>query len=155
MANFNSSFISNANIGNWDYYIFSDNVGIWRALNGLAAWFNSSGPLLQGAAWLGALIILAMAIFGAAVKKSTVSGGVLGTWFFFMSMMGITGQANVYNVYTNQVTVVQNIPALALVPASVFSKAAYKVFLSMDTAFQGVNGSYMSVSQFGFLVPQK
>ena len=59
---FNSSFISNANIGNWDYYIFSDNVGIWRALNGLAAWFNSSGPLLQGAAWLGALIILAMAI---------------------------------------------------------------------------------------------
>lgn len=153
MANFNSSFISNANIGNWDYYIFSDNVGIWRALNGLAAWFNSSGPLLQGAAWLGALIILAMAIFGAAVKKSTVSGGVLGTWFFFMSMMGITGQANVYNVYTNQVTVVQNIPALALVPASVFSKAAYKVFLSMDTAFQGVNGSYMSVSQFGFVGP--
>ena len=88
MANFNSSFISNANIGNWDYYIFSDNVGIWRALNGLAAWFNSSGPLLQGAAWLGALIILAMAIFGAAVKKSTVSGGVLGTWFFFMSNDG-------------------------------------------------------------------
>lgn len=152
MANFSSSFISTADIGTWDYYIFSDNIGIWRSLNGLAAWFNSSGPMLQGAAWLGALIILAIAIFGATTK-SNISAGVLGTWFFFMSMMGITGQANVYNVYTNQVTVVQNIPALALIPASVFSKAAYKVFLSMDTAFQGVNGSYMSVSQFGFVGP--
>ena len=153
MSNFTSPFISTANIGSWDYYIFSDNVGIWRSLNGLAAWFNSSGQLLQGAAWLGSLIILCMALFGATVQKSTISGGVLGTWFFFMTMMGITGQANVYNIYTNQVTVVQNIPALALVPASVFSKAAFKVFTSMDTAFQGVNGSYMSVSQFGFIGP--
>lgn len=153
MANFSSSFISTANIGSWDYYIFSDNIGIWRSLNGLAAWFNGSGPMLQGAAWLGALIVLCIALFEASIKKSTISGGILGTWFFFMSMMGITGQANIYNIYTNQVTVVQNIPALALVPASVFSKAAYKVFVSMDTAFQAVSGSYMSISQFGFVGP--
>lgn len=153
MSNFTSSIISTANIGEWDYYIFSDNVGIWRSLNGLAAWFNESGQLLQAAALLGSLVLLAAFLYGAAVKDSKASPGMLGAWFFFMSMLGLTGQANVYNIYTNQVVVVQNVPALALVPASIFSKAGFKVFTSMDTAFQGVNGSYMSVSQFGFIGP--
>lgn len=153
MPSFTSSVISTANIGQWDYYIFSDNVAIWRALNGLAAWFNGSGALLQNAAWLGALIVLAIALYGAAVGKSAVSGGTLGAWFFFMSCMGLTGQANVYNIYTNTVTVVNNVPALALVPASAFSKAGYKVFTSMETAFSGVTGSYMAVTQHGFMGP--
>lgn len=153
MPSFTSSVISTANIGQWDYYIFSDNVAIWRALNGLAAWFNGSGALLQNAAWLGALIVLAIALYGAAVGKSSVSGGTLGVWFFFMSCMGLTGQANVYNIYTNTVTVVNNVPALALVPASAFSKAGYKVFTSMETAFSGVTGSYMAVTQHGFMGP--
>lgn len=122
-------------------------------MNGLAAWFNGSGQLLQNAAWLGALIILAIGLFGATLGKATVSGGTLGTWFFFMSMMGITGQAQVINIYTNVPTVIANVPALALVPASVFSKAAYNVFKSMDAAFQSANGSYMSISQFGFVGP--
>ncbi|TXH34441.1 MAG: conjugal transfer protein TraG [Burkholderiaceae bacterium] len=153
VPSFTSSVISTANIGQWDYYIFSDNVAIWRALNGLAAWFNGSGALLQNAAWLGALIVLAIALYGAAVGKSAVSGGTLGAWFFFMSCMGLTGQANVYNIYTNQVTVVNNVPALALVPASAFSKAGYKVFTTMETAFSGVTGSYMAVTQHGFMGP--
>lgn len=153
MSNFTSAFISTANVGGWDYYIFSDNIGIWRSLNGLAAWFNSSGQLLQGASLLGSLVLLAIMLYGFAVKDSKVNSGAMGAWLFFMSMMGITGQANVYNLYTNQVIVVQNVPALALVPASVFSTAGHKVFLSMDTAFQGVNGSYMSVSQYGFIGP--
>ena len=153
MPSFTSSVISTNNIGQWDYYIFSDNVAIWRALNGLAAWFNGSGQLLQNAAWLGALVVLAIALYGAAVGKSAVSGGTLGAWFFFMSCMGLTGQANVYNIYTNTVTVVNNVPALALVPASAFSKAGYKVFTSMETAFSGVTGSYMAVTQHGFMGP--
>lgn len=153
MPSFTSSVIATNNIGQWDYYIFSDNVAIWRALNGLAAWFNASGPLLQNAAWLGALIVLAIALYGAAVGKSAVGGGTLGVWFFFMSCMGLTGQANVYNIYTNTVTVVNNVPALALVPASAFSKAGYRVFTSMETAFSGVTGSYMAVTQHGFMGP--
>lgn len=153
MSNFTSSFISTADLGSWDYYIFSDNTAIWRALNGLAAWFNSSGPLLQGAALLGSLIILSMFLWQGAARSSKVNTASLGIWFFFMTMLGITGKANIYNIYTGQVTVVANVPALALVPASVFSKAAYRVFQSMDTSFQGVNGSYMQVSQFGFVGP--
>lgn len=153
MPNFTSSFISTANIGQWDYYIFSDNTAIWRSLNGLAAWFNGSGGLIQGAAWLGALIVLSMFLFGAATKNSKVGAGTLGVWFFFMSMMGITGQSNVYNIYTNQVTVVNNVPALALVPASIFSKAGFRVFTSMETAFQSATGSYMSVSRYSFVGP--
>lgn len=153
MPGFTSTVMSTADLGQWDYYIFSDNVAIWRALNGLAAWFNGSGGLLQNAAWLGALIVLAMILYGAAVGKSVANSGTLGIWFFFMSTMGLTGQANVYNMYTNQVTVVSNVPALALIPASAFSKAGYSVFTSMETAFQGVSGSYMSVSQNGFVGP--
>ena len=147
------SLISNVHLGNWEYYIFSDNTAIWRATNGLAAWFNGSGGMIQGAAWLGALITLATILFGAAVRKQVMSTGTIGAWFFFMTTMGITGQATIHNIYTGQVTVVNNVPALALVPASVFSKAAYNVFLSMDTAFQGTSGSYMSVSQNGFAGP--
>jgi conjugal transfer mating pair stabilization protein TraG len=153
VSSFTSSFISTADLGNWDYYIFSDNVAIWRALNGLAAWFGGSGPLLQGAALLGSLIILSMFLWQGATKSSRVNTASLGIWFFFMTMLGITGKANIHNIYTGQVTVVSNVPALTLVPASVFSKAAYKVFQNMDTSFQGVNGSYMQVSQFGFVGP--
>lgn len=153
MSSFTSALISTTNLGTWDYYIFSDNVGIWRAMNGLASWFNASGGMIQGAAWLGALLILTMTLFSIATHKPGVGAPTIGVWFFFMTMMGTTGQANVYNIYTGQITVIQNVPALALIPASVFSKAAYNVFISMDTAFQSVNGSYMSVSQNGFVGP--
>ncbi len=153
MTTFTSTFISTVNIGSWDYYIFSDNTAIWRSLNGLAAWFGGSGAMVQGAAWLGSLILLAMILFAAATHKQGLGAGTLGVWFFFMAGMGITGQANVYNIYTNQVTVVQNVPALALVPASIFSKTAYKVLQSMETVFQSTTGSYMAVSQNGFLGP--
>ena len=153
MPDFNSALISTTNLGSWDYYIFSDNVGIWRAMNGLAAWFGASGGMIQGAAWLGALLLLAITLFAAATHKPGLGAGPLGIWFFFMTLMGTTGTANVFNIYTGQVTVIANVPALALIPASVFSKGAYKVFTSMDTAFQGVNGSYMSISQNGFMGP--
>lgn len=153
MSSFTSSFISTANLGSWEYYIFSDNAAIWRALNGLAAWFNGSGQMLQGAALLGSLIILSMFLWGAATKSSKVNSASLGIWFFFMTMLGMHGQAKIHNIYTGQVTVVDNVPALALVPASVFSKAAFKVFTGMETAFQGTSGTYMQVSQFGFIGP--
>lgn len=61
--------------------------------------------------------------------------------------------ANVVNVYTGTVTTVANVPALALVPASIFSNAAYKVFTTMETAFSSTTGSYMSVSTNGFVGP--
>ena len=153
MSSFTSELISTTDLGAWDYYIFSDNVAIWRALNGLAAWFNNSGQLLQGAALLGSLLLLTIGLYGMSVHKSTINAASLGTWLMFMSMMGITGTANVYNVYTGTNTIVANVPALALVPASVFSKGAYKVFQSMETAFQSTNGSYMSVTQNGFIGP--
>ncbi len=153
MSSFTSSFISTADLGSWEYYIFSDNAAIWRALNGLAAWFNGSGQMLQGAALLGSLIILSMFLWGAATKASKVNSATLGIWFFFMTMLGMHGQAKIHNIYTGQVTVVDNVPALALVPASVFSKAAFKVFTGMETAFQGTSGTYMQVSQFGFIGP--
>jgi len=131
----------------------SDATPLWRSMNGLAAWFNAQGGLLQSGAWLGALIALTMAIFGTAVGKSSISTGVIGTWFFFMCSMGMTGTANVVNVYTGTVTTVANVPALALVPASIFSNAAYKVFTTMETAFSSTTGSYMSVSTNGFVGP--
>lgn len=131
----------------------SDNTAVWRALNGLAAWFSSSGGLIQNASLFGSLVLLALALFRAASHTSALSQAQLGTWFFFMCGMGMTGQANVYNIYTNQVTVVQNVPALALIPASMFSKAAYRIFTNMETAFQSTTGSYMSVSQNGFVGP--
>ena len=111
MSGFSSSFMPTTNLGSWDYYIFSDNNGLWRSLNGLAAWFSGSGGMLQNAAWLGALLVLAIGIFGAAIKKPSMSSSSIGVWFFFMSSLGMTGQANIYNIYTNQVTVVQNVPA--------------------------------------------
>ena len=131
----------------------SDSTPLWRALNGLAAWFNAGGGILQSGAWLGALICLAMVVYGVAIKRPTVSVGVVGTWFIFMSSMGMTGTAQVVNVYTGAITTVANVPALALIPASIFSSASYKVFTSMETAFQSTTGSYMSVSTNGFVGP--
>jgi hypothetical protein len=148
-----SNIISNAYVGSWEYYVFSDNTAIWRAMNGLAAWFNGSGGMIQSAAWLGSLVLLCVVLFGASIRKQVASAGTIGAWFFFMTTTGITGQAQIHNIYTGQVTVVNNVPALALVPASVFSKATYQVFLTMDTAFQSTSGSYMSVSQNGFVGP--
>lgn len=95
MAGFTASLISTANLGTWNYYVMSDATPLWRSMNGLAAWFNAQGGLLQSGAWLGALIALTMAIFGTAVGKSSISTGVIGTWFFFMCSMGMTGTANV------------------------------------------------------------
>ena len=89
------SLISSLNLGSWQYYVFTDNTAIWRATNGLAAWFNASGTLIQGAAWLGSLILLATILFGAAVRKQVMSTGAIGAWFFFMTTMGLTGQASI------------------------------------------------------------
>lgn len=153
MPRFSSSLISTADIGTWNYYIMSEPTPIWRSLNGLASWFNSQGGMLQGGAWLGALIALTMVIYGTAIGKKSVNAGVVATWFFFMCSMGITGTANVVNIYTGTITVVANVPALALVPASIFSKASYQVFKSMEAAFASTTGSYMSVSANGFVGP--
>jgi len=150
---FTAPVFSNANIGTWDYYIMSDNTAVWRALNGLAAWFNGSAGLITGAAGLGALIVLTVILWGAVVHSKSIGTGTLGIWFFFMAMMGMNGTAQVINVYTGQVTLVNNVPALALIPASAFSKAGYAVFTSMETAFASVNGSYMSVNQNAFVGP--
>lgn len=150
---FTSTLISTANLGTWDYYIMSDNVAIWRVLNGLAAWFAANNGMIQSAAFMGALICLALFLFNAAAHSKSIGAGTLGVWFFFMSGMGMTGQAQVTNIYTNQVTIINNVPALALVPASMFSTAAYKMFKTMETAFSGVTPSYMSVDQNAFVGP--
>lgn len=150
---FTSTLISTANLGTWDYFIMTDNAAVWRSMNGLASWFAASSGVIQSAAWLGALLLLAMFVYGAATQSKMVGVGTLGGWFFFMSMMGITGTAQVTNVYTNQVTLIANVPALALIPSSIFSKAAHDIFISMETAFQSVNGSYMSVDQNAFVGP--
>lgn len=131
----------------------SDNTEVWRVMNGLASWFNGQAGLIQNAAWMGALMLLAMATFNAAVRKSSVGAPQIGAWFFFMTMMGMTGTANIVNIYTGAVTTVANVPALVLIPSSMFSKAGYKVFTGMETAFQATTGSYMSITQNAFVGP--
>lgn len=145
--------ISTANLGSWDYYIMSDNTAIWRAMNGLASWFGGQGGLIQNAAWMGALMLLVLATFNAAIRKSSAGAAQIGGWFFFMTTMGMTGTANIINIYSGTITTVANVPALVLVPASMFSKAGYKVFTTMETAFQATTGSYMSISQNAFVGP--
>lgn len=131
----------------------SDNTEIWRVMNGLASWFNGQSGLIQSAAWMGALMLLAIATFNAAIGKGSAGAAQIGGWFFFMTMMGMTGTANIINIYTGAVTTVANVPALVLIPSSMFSKAGYKVFQSMETAFQATTGSYMSISQNAFVGP--
>lgn len=150
---FTSTLISQANIGSWTYYVMSDNTPVWRALNGVAAWFGGNGGLVQGAALLGSLLLLMAALYGAAVHGPTIKASTVGTWLFFVSSLGITGTANIVNIYTNAVTSVANVPALIIVPASIFSTVSYKVFSSMDTALQAVSGSYLTVTQNAFVGP--
>ncbi|MGJ4748934.1 conjugal transfer protein TraG N-terminal domain-containing protein, partial [Leptospira sp. SA-E8] len=142
-----------ADIGTWEYYVYSDMASISRVLNGLAMWFNASSGALRAAAGLGALIVLGMALWGAAVKKSSISAPTIGLWLLFAASIGIQGRVHVQNIYTGQTTVVDHVPMIAILPASIFSQAGYKTFSSMETAFQGVTGSYMSVSQNGFASP--
>jgi hypothetical protein len=149
-----SSWISTADIGQWEYYIFSDTGDIVNVLNGVAAWMSGSGSdIIRGAGWFGGLMLLITALYAAATHTSKINPGMIGVWAFFITTSSMTGTAVITNVYTGAVSVVANVPALALVPASIFSKAAYSVFQSTETAFQGVNGSYMSVAKWGFVGP--
>ena len=109
---FASNVISNAHLGTWDYYIMSDNVAVWRTLNGLASWFAANAGIIQAAALLGSIITLALVLFGTAAHSKVLGAGTLGIWFFFMAGMGMVGKAQVTNIYTNQVTVINNVPAL-------------------------------------------
>ena len=144
---------STANLGQWNYYIFSDNSGMWSALNGLAAWFNGSSGIISSAALLGAMILLATALLSATTHNIKINASTIAIWFFFSISLGLKGTAVVTNVYTSQVTVIANVPALVLVPASTFSTVAWNVFQGMETAFQSTSGSYMSVQQNGFVGP--
>ncbi len=147
------NFITFTNLGNWNYYIFSDDNAMWSALNGLAAWFNSSSGILNSAALLGSLIVLSVALFSLATHSIKINAKVIATWLFFAACVGLKGTAVVTNAYTQQVMQISNVPAIVLVPASIFSTSAWTVFQGMDASFQSPVGSYMSVKQNGFAGP--
>jgi len=154
MSNITSPWMSTANIGSWDYYIFTENNHVVQVMNGVAAWFNSGGgAIVQNAALLGGLVLLIYSLMGHAVRSNKVNSMTVGIWLIVVAAAGIQGRAVVTNVYTGQVSVVDNVPAIALVPASIFSKAGYRIFQGIETAYQTTSGSYMSVSQYGFMGP--
>ncbi|WP_160351322.1 conjugal transfer protein TraG N-terminal domain-containing protein [Bordetella sp. 15P40C-2] len=134
----------------------------YTVLNAVAMIFNN-GTLLSEVTLMGAMFAI---ITGAwfYIQRNIGSGLLKShTWLehaFIMtvvfSVSCVPTRVTIQGIYgTQSAAVVDNVPLVAALPASVFSTISHELFLAADTAFQSVSGSYMSTSEEGFAAPLK
>lgn len=148
-------------MGTFEIYVLGDVAAFHSTLNALAMFFNLSG-FIAAAAALGGLVALLGFIFylfnlssggGAATLPGAVSFPSIIVFFIFYSGLTIKADVQIHDVFTDQITFVDNVPAMVAIPASVISKTTYRVFERTNTAFQSASGSYMALGQTGFIAP--
>ncbi len=134
----------------------------YAALNGIASIFSHGGLLLT-VALTGALLALA----GGAwhIIQRNLGSGLLRShsWIehaivmtLVVTFCTVPTRVTVQDVYGNQTAIpVDNVPLIFSFPTALFSGIGYTLFETIDTGFQSVQGSYMSVSQEGFATPLK
>lgn len=140
-------------------YSLGDVASYWSMLNGVAMFFGQTS-FWASAALTGSLMLLLLIMVSMLASAGGGKGGhnpflgpmYLGATFVFMS---ITSSVVVQDIYTGNIIQVDNIPLIIALPSSLSTTAAYKVFKYADTAFQSVDGSYMSVSANGMVSPLK
>lgn len=141
-------------------YITGGMEPFYATLNAVAMFFDS-GTLIWEVVWMGAMLAL---ISGAWHYVQKLGGSTMirtQSWTDHWVMMAIAVTIGfapcrvvIQDIYGNQdAAPVDNVPVILAVPASLFSSVSYGIFTGIDTAFQGVSGSYMSVSDQGFATP--
>ena len=141
-------------MGTWSIYTFGDLTTYWGALNAVAAYFNNTG-FINGASLLGGLVGLTYILFGFSTWSTDIgrSMRMAGIWGGLVFAVFLPVNVQVTNVYTSHVIAVNNVPAIVAIPASVFTTVGWSITQSMDTAFQGTSGSYLTVGQNGLMNP--
>jgi len=134
-----------------------DTSAFWTTLNAVAMFFSQTGFIYSAglAASMVTLAMVAMSLLAIAANDKSGQNPYLafiylGITFIFTS---ITVNTQVEDIYSGNVVQVNNIPAIVAAPASLITTASYKIFTTIDTAYQGVGGSYMSVSANGMKTP--
>ena len=146
---------------NWTVYVLGDVSSFYATLNSVAMIFNAKG-FMTGVYLVGGFVALISGIMFVIQKSSSEqfipAHGPVGGLFGFAMMVAccsITASVTIEDVYTGNVNKVDHVPIILAVPASVFTTTMYGMFEKVNTAFQNANGSYMAVTQNGFVTPLK
>lgn len=142
-------------------YVLGDVSTFYATLNSVAMIFNATG-FMKGVYLVGGFVALISGIMfmiqkGGGEQFVPANGPIGGLFGFGMVVACCSIQASVTfeDIYTGNVSKVDNVPLLLAAPASLFTTTAYSSFDKINTAFQSTSGSYMGVSQNGFITPLK
>jgi conjugal transfer mating pair stabilization protein TraG len=141
-------------------YVLGDASSFYSVLNSVAMIFGQKGFILstQLAAGLVALLACLAGALGKMAGDSKMGQHPITTPIMFAGMvafMSIPTSVVIEDIYSGQTAKVDNVPLIITAPASLFTTGAYKIFDYSNTAYQNVNGSYMSVSTSGYVMPLK
>ncbi|MBX8557126.1 conjugal transfer protein TraG N-terminal domain-containing protein [Pseudomonas cichorii] len=142
-------------------YVLGDVSTFYSTINGVAMIFKSSG-FMTGVYLVGGFVALISGIMfmiqkGGGEQFIPANGPIGGLFGFGMvvACCSIQTSVTIEDIYTGNVAKVDNVPLIITVPASLFTTASYSMFEKINTAFQSTSGSYMAVSQNGFITPMK
>lgn len=142
-------------------YVLGDVATFYNTLNSVAMVFNAKG-FMTGVFLVGAFIALISGIMymiqKGASEQFIPANGPVGGLFGFAMMVAcctITADVKIEDIYTGTVNKVDNVPLVIAAPASLFTTTMFGLFDKINTAYQSTNGSYMAVTQNGFVTPLK
>ncbi|MEZ1439668.1 conjugal transfer protein TraG N-terminal domain-containing protein [Pseudomonas shirazica] len=142
-------------------FVLGDVSTFYNTLNSVAMIFNAKG-FMTGVYLVGGFIALISGIMfviqkGASEQFIPANGPVGGLFGFAMMVACCTIKADVKieDIYTGTVNKVDNVPLVIAAPASLFTTTMYGLFEKINTAYQSTSGSYMAVTQNGFVTPLK
>lgn len=146
---------------NFTIYVLGDVSSFYNTLNSVAMVFNAKG-FMTGVYLVGGFIALISGIMfvlqKGAQEQFIPANGPVGGLFGFGMMVAcctITSSVTIEDIYTGTVNKVDNVPLVLAAPASLFTTTMNGIFGKITTAYQDANGSYMAVSQSGFVTPLK
>ncbi|KAA0946311.1 hypothetical protein PVE_P0319 (plasmid) [Pseudomonas veronii 1YdBTEX2] len=142
-------------------YVLGDVSTFYSTINGVAMIFKSSG-FMNGVYLVGGFVALISGIMfmiqkGAGEQFIPANGPIGGLFGFGMvvACCSIQTSVTIQDIYTGNVAKVDHVPLIITAPASLFTTTSYSLFEKINTAFQSTSGSYMAVSQNGFITPMK
>ena len=142
-------------------YVLGDVSTFYSTINAVTMIFRAGG-FMTGVYLVGGFIALMSGIMFMIQKSGgeqfIPANGPIGGLFGFgmvVACCSIQTSVTIEDIYTGNIAKVDHVPLIIAAPASLFTTASYSVFDRINTAFQSTNGSYMAVSQTGFITPMK
>lgn len=142
-------------------YVLGDVSSFYSTINGLAMIFRNGG-FMNGVYLVGGFVALMSGIMfmiqkGGGEQFIPANGPIGGLFGFGMvvACCSIQTSVTIQDIYTGNIAKVDHVPLIIAAPASLFTTASYSIFDKVNTAFQSTSGSYMGVSQNGFITPLK